>query len=58
MKVWVIIENNQQEYADYREWVACIFDSQKKAKEFIEGYRIEYEPDPDDIYRIEEHEVE
>ncbi len=58
MKVWVIIENNQQAYADYSEEIACIFDSKKKAKNFIKDYRIDYEPDPDDIYRIEEHEVE
>ena len=57
MKVWIVIENNEQEYEDYREWVEAVFDSKEKAEIYV-AEQIDYHEYNEDRFTIEDHEVE
>ena len=66
MKVYVIIENNEEEYEDYCEWIKEIYSNREKAeKRFIELLNINRKKKLKRIrynenigqYRLEKHEL-
>lgn len=53
MKVYVVVGNNCEVYADYREWIDAVFASQESAENYIQKQPERYAKDDARIDELE-----